>query len=190
MENPREVSNHVPVISTTSGAPEHEIPKHEQVLNPPKPEPLPPQRQQGPTHRQVEGNADTAGLVAQPRAKKTTPFHKLVVIPKLVEDLADDNKAETKKDPEDCDPALGGKVAADEAGKNGRTPLGVPDPVPSAQDEHQMAIDAVDTNDNMSTDPKVLAKGIEVATQADKDLKRLNHQMKVLCSEPSCPMQE
>jgi len=116
------------------------------------------------------------------------PFNKLVVVPKLVEDL-DQEKRRSKKEEEDCDSSsLDGKVRADEAGKNGRAPLGVPDIV-NKEDEHQKAIDAVDTDDRMSTDPKVLAKGIAVVTEADKDLKRVYHQVSVLCSEQTCPMQ-
>jgi len=95
-----------------------------------------------------------------------------------------------QNDPADCDPELTGKVEADEAGKNGRSPLGQTDPPVKASDVHQMAIDAVDTDDNMSTDPKVLAAGVAVAEAAEKSIRKVEHRVKLLCSEPTCPMQE
>jgi len=136
----------------------------------------------------VQGNADNAGLVSAKthKKKKKLNLNKLVVIPQLVNDLSVDGKPPKEAD---CDPTLQGKVFADEAGTNGRTPLGQPDPPPKAEDENQKAIDAVDTDDKMATDPKVLAQGIAVAEQAEKDLKRVVHRVQLLCSEPTCPMQ-
>jgi len=148
-----------------------------------------PERQHHRREREPQDAQDNGGLAGFVKKKKRLPFHKLEVVPKLVADLNEERNA-AQKAAEDCDSSsLNGKIVADEAGKNGRTPLGVPDPPPNRKDEEMKAIDAVDTDDNMSVDPKVLSKGIKVAEEAQKALNRIVHKIKVLCSEQSCPMQ-